>query len=85
MEKIFDCKFAAVFLLNNLSRVLPFYINISNLENGRTQDTVGVGWVDGDVDGWYVARLEHPLVMAVLSVKQPEQTRGHHNNVNFTR
>ncbi len=61
------------------------YINISNLENGRTQDAVGVGGVDGDVDGWNVARLEHPLVMAVLSVEHPEQTRVHHNNVNFTR
>jgi hypothetical protein len=63
---------------------LFFYINISNFENWRTQDTVSVGGVDGDVDGWNVARLEHSLVMAVLSIEQPEQTRDHHNNVNFT-
>jgi hypothetical protein len=53
------------------------------LENGRTQDTVGVGGVDGDIDGWNVARFEHPLVMAVLSVEHPEQAKSHHSSFSF--
>jgi hypothetical protein len=41
--------------------------------------------VDGDVDGWYVARFEHSLVMVVLSVEHPEQPRGQtiHTGIHF--